>query len=183
MKLSARSRYAARILLELARQKNDGPISATVLSQQTGVSVQFVEQLLKPLKQKGFTTSQRGAAGGHMLARPASDISLGDIVKLMEGSTNVAVCCDESMTNCPRVETCATRKAWLIVSNTLKSVLNNISLEDLLLYDRSLDGSTGPCTKEQKEQELGKPKKSAGRTSTPSSKRLVHALTRGRKKG
>ena len=69
MKLSARSRYAARILLELARHKAGTPMSAAVLSQHTGVSVQFVEQILKPLKQKGLTNSVRGAAGGHRLAQ------------------------------------------------------------------------------------------------------------------
>ena len=65
MKLSARSRYASRILLELAKHNGSAPMSAAVLSQHTGVSVQFVEQILKPLKQHGLTKSVRGAAGGH----------------------------------------------------------------------------------------------------------------------
>ncbi|MDL2266557.1 Rrf2 family transcriptional regulator [Desulfovibrio sp. OttesenSCG-928-G15] len=132
MKLSARSRYASRILLELARHKGAAPMSAATLSQHTGVSVQFVEQILKPLKQSGFTRSVRGAAGGHRLARPAEDITLGEVVRLMEGGITLTVCCGENANDCPRKDGCVTRKAWLKVSKTLESELDSITLSTLL---------------------------------------------------
>ncbi|WP_084515935.1 RrF2 family transcriptional regulator [Desulfovibrio cuneatus] len=136
MKLSARARYAARILLELARNapKNE-PLSASTLSYQTGVSVQFVEQILKPLKQKGLTMSVRGAAGGHKLAKPASDISLGEVVRIMEDGIQLTVCCGEKANSCPRKSGCLTRKAWLHVSRTLEQELDAISIERLLHED------------------------------------------------
>lgn len=132
MKLSARSRYASRILLELARHKGAAPMSAATLSQHTGVSVQFVEQILKPLKQSGFTRSVRGAAGGHRLARPAEDITLGEVVRLMEGGITLTVCCGEKANDCPRKEGCLTRRAWVQVSSTLESELDSITLAALL---------------------------------------------------
>jgi Rrf2 family protein len=132
MKLSARSRYAARILLELAKHKEQTPVSATILSQHTGVSVQFVEQILKPLKQKGLTASQRGASGGHFLARPASEITLGQIVRLMEGGICLSVCCGERAENCSRKQGCLTRRAWVSVSLALEQELDAISIADLL---------------------------------------------------
>ena len=84
MKLSAKTRYAARILLDLARHEKAEPVPATRLSQHTGVSVQFIEQILKPLKLAGLTQSTRGASGGHSLAKKPADITLADVVHLME---------------------------------------------------------------------------------------------------
>jgi Rrf2 family protein len=132
MKLSARSRYASRILLELAQHKEDTPMSATMLSQNTGVSVQFVEQILKPLKQSGLTRSVRGAAGGHRLAKSAEDITLGEVVRLMEGGIMLTVCCKEDANNCPRKDGCLTRAAWMQVSRSLEEELDSISLSKLL---------------------------------------------------
>ena len=134
MKLSARSRYASRILLELARNREASPMSASTLSQHTGVSVQFVEQILKPLKQSGLTRSVRGAAGGHRLARPAEDISLGEVVRLMEGGILLTVCCGEKANDCPRKDGCLTRRAWMQVSGILERELDSISLAALLQH-------------------------------------------------
>ena len=157
MKLSARSRYASRILLELAKHREQTPVSATILSQHTGVSVQFVEQILKPLKQKGLTASQRGASGGHLLARPASEITLGQIVRLMEGGICLSVCCGEGATTCSRKQGCLTRRAWVSVSLALEQELDSISIADLLheeevcpetFSEMQPPAKAGPCTVE-----------------------------------
>jgi len=107
-------------------------MSATTLSQHTGVSVQFVEQILKPLKQNGLTVSVRGAAGGHRLARPADEISLGEVVRLMEGGITLTVCCGEKGKECPRIDGCLTKQAWVHLSSTLEKELDSISLASLL---------------------------------------------------
>lgn len=132
MKLSARSRYASRILLELARHNDNSPLSAAFLSQHTGVSVQFVEQILKPLKQHGLTKSVRGAAGGHRLAKPAEDITLGEVIRLMEGGISLTVCCGDKTNDCPRKDGCLTRQAWMQVSRTLEKELDSITISKLL---------------------------------------------------
>lgn len=132
MKLSARSRYASRILLELARHNGTSPLSAAFLSQHTGVSVQFVEQILKPLRQHGLTKSIRGAAGGHRLAKAADDITLGEVIRLMEGGISLTVCCGEKANDCPRKDGCLTREAWRQVSRTLERELDSITLSKLL---------------------------------------------------
>ncbi|MDL2315947.1 Rrf2 family transcriptional regulator [Desulfovibrio sp. OttesenSCG-928-A18] len=135
MKLSARSRYASRILLELAREKSATPVSAATLSQHTGVSVQFVEQILKPLKQSGLTKSVRGAAGGHRLAKPAEEITLGEVVRLMEEGILLTVCCGDKANECPRRDGCLTRRAWMQVSKSLEQELDSISIASLLQGD------------------------------------------------
>ena len=139
MKLSARVRYAARILLELARQNSDTPVAANTLAQRTDISVQFIEQILKPLKQAGITASLRGVSGGHMLQRPPAAISLGDIMRAMEGSIHLSSCTKDEKT-CPRWDRCLTRGAWASVSVALEQALDSFSLEDLLTGNHNLPG-------------------------------------------
>ena len=132
MRLSARSRYATRLLLELARRKGDTPVSAATLAQETGISVQFVEQILKPLKQQGVTSSVRGAAGGHRLARDASEITLAEVVKIMEGDLALAHCCADKDYDCVRKHECKTRHAWALASQMLEKTFASISLASLM---------------------------------------------------
>ena len=157
MKLSARSRYAARILLELARHKTETPMSAAVLSQHTGVSVQFVEQILKPLKQKGLTKSIRGAAGGHRLAKNPESITLGEVVRLMEGGIQLTVCCGEKAGDCPRKDGCLTRNAWVQVSRTLERELDSITLSTLLHGDQVCPETQGGITERPARSVKAKP--------------------------
>lgn len=132
MKLSARARYAARILLELAQRKASGPITATVLSRQTGVSTQFIEQILRPLRQAGITASVRGALGGHVLLRSPEDISIGDIVRVMEGGIQLTVCGASDPTSCNRYDNCLTRGTWARLSTAFEKEMNAVTLLDLL---------------------------------------------------
>lgn len=76
MKLSAKSRYASRILLDLALHENGGLHRVNDISRRTGITVPFIEQIMKPLKQAGLIASKRGAAGGHQLRRAANEITL-----------------------------------------------------------------------------------------------------------
>lgn len=132
MKLSARSRYATRILIILAENK-DAVVNTTTLSEHTGISVQFIEQIIRPLKQGGLVSSTRGVTGGHTLANAPANISLGDIVRAIEGPIDLTQCCDnEAAAQCPRSGHCPTRPAWLQVSNILENALDNISIADLL---------------------------------------------------
>ncbi len=132
MKLAAKTRYAARILLALAMHGEGAPMTTTSLSERTGVTVQFIEQILKTLKRGGLTRSTRGAAGGHTLARKPDDISLGDIVRLMEGGIQLTVCCTGEPNACSRKSDCLTRSAWIKASQALESALDDTSLTALM---------------------------------------------------
>lgn len=131
MKLSARSRYAARLLLALAMHKGDGPVRTSDLAERTGITTQFIEQLIRPLKQAGMIVSVRGASGGHLLDRPAAAITLGEIVRTMEGSANIASCLD-CETACVRSDDCLTRTAWERASRAMERELDAITLADLM---------------------------------------------------
>lgn len=131
MKLSARSRYATRILLDLALRQTDSPQRATILSESTGITVQFIEQILRPLKKAGFIVSVRGATGGHILNRNPDEITVGDVVRTMEGGIKLTDCVnDESL--CERAPICRTRQVWVRASKALEEELDSITIADLM---------------------------------------------------
>ena len=135
MRLSARSRYAVRLLLELALCKPDLPTPPAVLAERTGITPLFVEQLLKLLRKAGLTKSKRGATGGHSLAKPSREITLFDVVDLMEGGLSLLDCCQESPDacfDCPRMGSCPVRSTWQKVIGVLRDELRSISLADIL---------------------------------------------------
>ncbi|SDB37805.1 transcriptional regulator, BadM/Rrf2 family [Desulfonatronum thiosulfatophilum] len=137
MKLSARSRYAARILLDLAEQKGNTPVCASSISENTEISVPFIEQILRPLKKAGYIQSVRGAYGGHVLLRDPATITLGDIVRTMGVEINVAQCCSDP-TICTRSDDCRTQIVWEHLSNVIERELDSLTLADLMEGSGSL---------------------------------------------
>ena len=131
MKLSARSRYATRILLDLAEHTEDKPLCASAISGNTDISVPFIEQILRPLKKAGYIKSVRGAYGGHIFLKDPSSISLGDIVRTMEGEIKISQCCS-APESCERSSDCRTRLAWGHISRMIEHELDAITLADLM---------------------------------------------------
>ena len=130
MKLSAKSRYASRILLDLALHNEGVPHRVNDISERTGITVPFIEQIIKPLKHAGMVASKRGAAGGHQLSRPADEITLGDIVRIMEGSVELSACLSDPGL-CDRTEDCLTRAAWQRATDAMLRELDTITLAEL----------------------------------------------------
>jgi len=131
MKLSARSRYAARLLLALAMHEADTPVRTALLSESTGITIQFIEQIIRPLKKAGLIKSVRGAAGGHFLDKTPSEITLGLIVRTMEGAISLSNCLDCD-SKCDRSAECKTKNVWERASRAMEAELDSITLADLL---------------------------------------------------
>lgn len=127
MKLTARTRYAARVLVALAVHGTEGPLTTTTLSRHTDISVQFLEQILKDLRRAGLTASARGAMGGHRLALPPGKITLGAVVRLMEGGIRIAEHCTLADTPGDKL-TCL---GWTRAADAVESALDAITLDDL----------------------------------------------------
>jgi Rrf2 family protein len=130
MKLSAKSRYASRILLDLALHGASAPRCVQDISESTSITVPFIEQIIKPLKHAGLVASKRGASGGHQLNRPLEQISLGDIVRIMEGSVELSACLS-SPEICERTDSCLTRAVWQRATDAMLRELDTITLADL----------------------------------------------------
>jgi len=131
MKLSTRSRYGTRILVDLARHKDQGPVQIGEISKRQDISVKYLEQLIRPLKQANLVTSVRGPKGGHLLAENPENISLGQVVRLFEGQTDLVECV--SFPNkCPMSDDCQVRLAWRDATEVLYDKLDATTISDLM---------------------------------------------------
>jgi Rrf2 family iron-sulfur cluster assembly transcriptional regulator len=131
MKLSTRSRYGARILVDLALHKDQGPVQIGEISKRQNISVKYLEQLIRPLKQADLVTSVRGPKGGHLLAKKPEDISLGQVVRLFEGQSDLVECIS-SPEKCARSADCQVRLAWRDATEVLYEKLDSTNISDLM---------------------------------------------------
>ena len=145
MKLSTRSRYGARIVLELARRMDDGPVQVGEISNSQQISVKYLEQLIRTLKQARFVTSVRGPKGGHMLTKHPDEITLGQIVRLFEGQSELVECIS-TPENCPMAVDCRVRLAWKDATQALYKSLDGISIADLMKASINGFGELEDCS-------------------------------------
>jgi Rrf2 family protein len=130
MKLSTRSRYGTRILLELARRGAEKPVQVSEISKNQGIPVKYLEQLIRVLKQAGLVTSVRGPKGGHIMTKRPSEITLGQLVRLFEGQTELVVCISEPE-KCNMSDDCRVRLAWMKATEALYEILDATTIEDV----------------------------------------------------
>jgi Rrf2 family iron-sulfur cluster assembly transcriptional regulator len=134
MKLSTRSRYGARILVDLARNSDQGPVRIGEISKRQDISVKYLEQLIRPLKKAKLVTSVRGPKGGHQLAEKPQNISLGQVVRLFEGQSDL-VKCVSSPEKCAISDDCQVRLAWRDATKVLYEKLDSTTISDLMGAD------------------------------------------------
>jgi Rrf2 family protein len=133
MKLSTRSRYGVRLMLDLARSR--GQVYLKDIAKEEEISEKYLSLIIIPLKAAGLVASMRGAHGGYTLAREPSAITLKEIVDLLEGDTCL-VDCVKNPSACPRASKCASRDLWSTVSEGISQTLGSITLEDLARKSR-----------------------------------------------
>ncbi len=117
--------------LDIAQHAIDGPVRIQDIAERQGVSVKYLEKLIRKLKDAGFIKSKRGPRGGHMLARKPAEISVGEIVRVLEGDAHL-VECRTGKEDCQRMEVCLTRRLWKEAADAMYEKLNSITLADLL---------------------------------------------------
>ncbi|QUH30755.1 RrF2 family transcriptional regulator [Vallitalea guaymasensis] len=133
MKLSTRGRYGLRAMVDLVVNSKETNISLKSISQRQGISMNYLEQIISVLKKSGYVKSVRGAKGGYSLAKSPKDISVGDILRALEGDLNPVDC---ALVNedkqCDEADCCITKVVWKKISDSINDVVNNISLQDLV---------------------------------------------------
>ncbi len=144
MKLSTRSRYGTRMLLDIALYGHDSPVRIKDVSQRQGVSVKYLEKLIRPLKKANYIKSKRGPRGGHMLGKPAGDISVGEVVRLLEGDVSL-VKCTTNGSLCKRSPSCLTRKLWKDAGMAMLEKLDAVTIHDLVQDARTADAEQPGC--------------------------------------
>lgn len=131
MKLSTRSRYGTRMMLDLASHYDEGPVQIGDISSREGISVKYLEQLIIPLKKAGLIESVRGPKGGHMLARPPDKVTIGEIVNTLEGGIALTHCVEDPAV-CEKSGTCPTRTVWEHASQAIHERLNALTLAQII---------------------------------------------------
>jgi Rrf2 family protein len=131
MKLSTRSRYGTRLMVDMAQHYHDGPIHLANVAKRQGISVKYLEQIIIPLKKAHYIQSVRGPKGGHALAKPPEEITVGEIVALLEEGASFVDCSDHDR-SCERSSTCLTRHLWKEAAQAMFDKLNAITLADVM---------------------------------------------------
>jgi Rrf2 family transcriptional regulator, iron-sulfur cluster assembly transcription factor len=131
MKLSTRSRYGTRLMVDMAQHYDQGPIQLGDIAKRQDVSVKYLEQIIIPLKKAHYIESVRGPKGGHFLTKPPAEITLGEIVAVLEEGTSLVECSDNAGV-CQRADICPTRLIWKEASEAMFDRLQAITLADLV---------------------------------------------------
>ena len=131
MKLSTRSRYGTRLMIDLAEHGLKNFVQLKDVSKRQGISLKYLEQIVIPLKRAQLLVSARGAGGGYRLARSPREITVGEIVALLEGGNSIIHCATEPE-SCDRAESCLTRNLWIETGDIMFGKLYSVTLSDLI---------------------------------------------------
>ncbi len=142
MRLTTKSRYGTRLILDLGVYGAEKPIPLGDISRRQNISLKYLEQLTVKLKKAGLIKSLRGASGGHMLAKPPDQITIGQIVRTLEGHHQITDCADDqkdACSVCNKAGDCLSRWVWVEASNAMFNCLDNITVEQLLNMAKASD--------------------------------------------
>ena len=127
MKLSSRARYGMRAILELGIEYGKEPLQIKTIADREDISNKYLEQLIIPLKRAKLIQSVRGPKGGHLLAKPPREISIGEVVEVLEGGIDLSVCVGDADA-CGKSEECLIRATWEEASRAMYRKLDSVSL-------------------------------------------------------
>ncbi|MCI5752337.1 MAG: Rrf2 family transcriptional regulator [Oscillospiraceae bacterium] len=132
MKISTKGRYALRMLLDLALHSDDGFIALKDVAERQDISKKYLEQIVPLLNKSGLLKTNRGYQGGYMLIKDPGEYTVGEILRVTEGSLAPVACLDHDSNDCPRAASCMTLYIWEGLYNTVTEYLDSITLRDIL---------------------------------------------------
>jgi Rrf2 family cysteine metabolism transcriptional repressor len=137
MKLSTKGKYGVKALFEMAMHEGGGPLSLKAIAERQGLSEHYLEQLAAPLRKAGLINSIRGAQGGYVLSRPASQITVGDVIRVLEGPIGFTDCAAEGEPAPDSPLDCVVHGVWERVTRQIVDVIDSITLNDLVEQART----------------------------------------------
>lgn len=135
MKISTKGRYGLTIMIELARKYGEGPIALKTIAKANNLSEHYLEQIISPLRNATLVKSIRGAYGGYTLAKEPNQITAGDVIRVLEGPIQLVEGIED--------EEPAKRELWIRISEAIKNVLDNTTLEDLAKHSEDKSNDEG----------------------------------------
>lgn len=132
MILSTKGRYGLKMMFELTKKFGDGTMSLKEIAKNQELSETYLEQLISHLRKAGLVNSVRGAQGGYELARAPIEITVGEIIRTLEGPLAPSDCVLDDEPECSRAGFCITRTIWEKIMEGLNGVIDSITLQDML---------------------------------------------------
>ena len=147
MKLSTKGKYGVRALFEIAKHYGKGPLSIKAIAERQHISLSYLEQILHRLGKAGIIESVRGPHGGYSLARRPSGLTIGDVVRALEGPIALSHCLEPGENDsCRQSDDCVARMVWAKVGKKIEAALDSISFEDLLRQSPGKHGDRTPAS-------------------------------------
>jgi len=131
MRLTTKGRYGMRLVLDIAQHEKYGPVSMAETSLRQDISAKYLERLVGELQRAGIVKSLRGREGGHLLAVPPEKITVGDIVRVLEGES-AQLACSHNRLSCPRSVHCLTRTIWVAADQAMFEKLDSVTVKDIM---------------------------------------------------
>ncbi len=143
MRITYKGDYALKILLDLSLNYGKGWIPLKKISQRQDIPIKYLEQLALILKGAGFIKTKRGAAGGIVLAKAPQKIRIGEIVRLMDGTTAPITCVSKTArTKCRDEKTCPFVPLWLDIRNYINALVDNTTFFEMAEKQREMNQSS-----------------------------------------
>lgn len=134
MKLSTKGRYGLRAIIDIAEFEEEAPVSIRAISKRQGITISYLEQLLPKLRKAGFIKSLRGAQGGYVMAKDTKEISVGDVLRALEGDL-IPVDCFELTgegKQCEGAKFCVTKTVWKKINDSIQNIVDTMYLDELV---------------------------------------------------
>ena len=133
MKISTKGRYGLRAMIDLASHgRSSAPVFLSEIARRQDVSEKYLEHIFSTLQKGGIVKAQRGRKGGYLLNRAADQITLNDIISVLEGPCGNLVDCVNDVNSCSKTGTCVTREIWALLGNKIEEVLSEYTLASLV---------------------------------------------------
>lgn len=142
MKISTKGRYGLRAMIDIAQYSEIEPVSISSIASRQGISERYLEQLMTLLKKAGLIKSVRGAGGGYVIAREPQEISVGDILRALEGNLEPVDCrANSTSDSCEAAGSCVTKYVWQKINESINRTVDEMNLKELV--DESKQVGTG----------------------------------------
>lgn len=132
MSVSTKTRYALRMLIDIAAYQDSGKVKIKEVSSRQDISVKYLEQIVTTLSKAGIVKGERGPQGGYVLTRPASEITVAEIVTLLDGGISPVSCIKDDCVECDRKDRCSTLDMWMKINKAVMDIMKDTTIQDLV---------------------------------------------------
>ncbi len=138
MRLTSKGRYAVSAMVDLNKERDKGPVTLAAISERQFISLSYLEQLFRRLREAGLVASVRGPGGGYLLAKPASEISVADVIRSVNEPVRTTMC-ENGVRGCHRGNRCDTHQLWEALGQHIYRFLDAVTIDQVTDKDLSLD--------------------------------------------